>query len=161
MSAHSAHTAARAGGAVGTGSSSAIRIGLVAVTVVGLAIDAYVHLHLAWNYDPNTTAHLSQGTLFRIEGVVSIIAAVAIAGRPRWYTFVAAFAVAASALAVLLVYRYVDVGAFGPIPSMYEPVWFKDKTLGAWAEGVSALAAAALLAPVLLAPFRASSARRR
>jgi hypothetical protein len=43
-----------------------------------------------------------------------------------------------------LVYRYVNVGAFGPFPNMYENIWYTEKTLSAWAEGIGALAAAAL-----------------
>jgi hypothetical protein len=44
-------------------------------------------------------------------------------------------------LAVILVYRYIDVGAVGPIPQMYEPVWFHDKSVAAVAESVATVAA--------------------
>jgi hypothetical protein len=39
----------------------------------------------------------------------------------------------------VLLYRYVDVGSIGPIPNMYEPVWFGEKTHSAYAEGLVAV----------------------
>jgi hypothetical protein len=39
----------------------------------------------------------------------------------------------------VLLYRYVDVGAIGPVPNMYEPVWFTLKTRSAVAEGAVAV----------------------
>jgi hypothetical protein len=56
--------------------------------------------------------------------------------------YAAAFLVAATALAAVLLYRYVDVPAIGPIPSMYEPLWFFQKSLSAVAEGAGAVLAA-------------------
>lgn len=129
-------------------SALVVRLVLTAVAVVGLALDAYVHFDLASNYDAIKTTTLSQGDLFRAEGVLAVLAAVAVIVRPRRYTALLALLVAGSALAVLLIYRYVNVKAFGPIPSMYEPVWFTEKTVSAYAEGVASLAAAALLGVV-------------
>lgn len=122
-----------------------VRLVLTALAVLGLAVDAYVHFDLASNYDAIKTSTLSQGDLFRVEGVVAVLAALAIIVRLRRYTALIAFLVAASALAVLLIYRYVNVTAFGPIPSMYEPVWFTEKTRSAYAEGLATVASAALL----------------
>jgi hypothetical protein len=56
------------------------------------------------------------------------------------------------------VYAWVNVGAFGPFPNMYDPVWYTEKTLSAWAEGIAGLAALALYA-VLHAQARATSSR--
>jgi hypothetical protein len=54
--------------------------------------------------------------------------------------------VAATGTAAVVVYRYFDVGAIGPIPDMYDPYWAPpEKTLSAVAEGLAALAALALL----------------
>jgi hypothetical protein len=126
----------------------AASLGLSVIVAAGLAVDAYVHLDLAGNYDAVKTSTLSQGDLFRAEAAVAILAALAILIRPRWYTAAFAVVVAASALAALLVYRYDNLGAIGPLPSMYEPVWFAKKTVAAIAEAVSTLTAAALLAVV-------------
>ncbi len=48
----------------------------------------------------------------------------------------------ASALVGVVLYCYVPVPQLGPIPSMYEPIWFPEKTLSAGAEGLGALLAA-------------------
>src|SRR6185437_9013237 len=45
------------------------------VVVACLAIDAYVHFHLAHDYDP-IRASVSQGTLFRYEATAAIVAGV-------------------------------------------------------------------------------------
>jgi hypothetical protein len=131
---------------------AAIRWFLVGLVVAGLAIDAYVHFDLAGNYSAIKTSTLSQADLFRAEGAVSIVAAVALLVRPRRYTAAIAFVIAASALIVLLVYRYNNIDAFGPIPAMYEPVWFREKVVAAIAEGVATVASGALL----LIPSRAA-----
>lgn len=51
--------------------------------------------------------------------------------------------VAGGGLAALLVYRYYQLPAFGPIPAMYEPVRFFKKSLIAVAEVVATVAALA------------------
>ena len=122
-----------------------MRLGLIVVAVAGLAVDAYVHFDLASGYAAVRTSTLSQADLFRAEGVAAIVAAVGLVARPRRYTAAFAFLVAAAGTAAVLVYRYVDVGAFGPFPNMYEPIWYTKKTVSAWAEGIAAVAALALL----------------
>jgi hypothetical protein len=142
----------------------AIRTALTVVVVAGLAVDAYVHFDLASAYERVASSTLSQADLFRTEGVLAVLAAVAVLVRPRRYTAALAFLVSAGGTAAVLVYRYVDVGAVGPLPNMYEPLWYPEKTLSAWAEGIAALAALALLAVIHLrrrtthAPARMRSA---
>ena len=54
----------------------------------------------------------------------------------------AALAVAASALAAVLLCRYVDVGALGPLPDMYENTWqVPGKLLSAVAEAAAVVLA--------------------
>lgn len=116
------------------------------LTASGLVIDAIVHLRLASTYDPVGNA-LSQGDVFRIESSIALVLAVAVLISPwRRTSYLVAFVVAASAFGAVMLYRYVDVGALGPLPNMYEPIWFGQKTLSAYAEGVAALAALAGLA---------------
>jgi hypothetical protein len=55
--------------------------------------------------------------------------------------FAAAFLVALSAFGAVLLYRYVNVPAFGQFPAMYEPVWFFEKSLSAAAEAAGAILA--------------------
>jgi hypothetical protein len=107
------------------------------LTVAGLAIDVYIHFDLASTYDFVKTSTISQGDLFRAESVVAILAAVALVVRPRRYTAAFAAAVAGSGAAALIVYRYYNIGKIGPIPSMYEPIWYPEKTTAAIAEIVA------------------------
>jgi hypothetical protein len=58
---------------------------------------------------------------------------------------VLALLVAAGGLAAVLVFRYVDLGAVGPFPSMYEPIWYPEKILSALGEAGATLAALLLL----------------
>jgi hypothetical protein len=125
---------------------AAVRLGLALVAAAGLAIQAYVHFDLASQYDVIKSSVLSQGDLFRAEATVAVIAAAAVLLRPRRYTAAFAFVVAAAGLVAVLVYQYVNVGAFGPIPNMYDPIWFPKKTLSVWAEGIAAVAVLALFA---------------
>ena len=119
---------------------------LVLVAVAGLAIDAYVHFHLAPVYAPIRSNVLNEGELFRAEATVAVMAAAALLVRPRRYTAALAFVVSAGGTAAVLVYAYVDVGAIGPLPDMYDPLWYAEKTLSAVAEGIAAVASLALFA---------------
>ena len=123
----------------------AVRTVLTLVVAAGLAIDAYVHLDLASTYDVVKTSTLSQGDLFRVEAALAIVAGVALLVRPRRYTAWFAFLVSAGGVAAVLVYRWVDVGKVGPLPNMYEPYWYGEKTLSLVAEAIAAAAAAVLL----------------
>ncbi|MBO0772133.1 MAG: hypothetical protein J2P35_11815 [Actinobacteria bacterium] len=111
-----------------------------AVAAAGLGVDAYVHLNLASLYAEGGGT-INEGLLFRAEAAVAILAALAIAVSARRAVCLAALAVAASAVAVMLVARYVDVGVIGPFPDFYDPVWFPEKLLAAYAEGAAAVAA--------------------
>ena len=138
----------------------AVRIALILIVVAGLAVDAYTHLHLASDYDPVKTSTLSQGDLFRAESVVAILVALLLIVHPRRWTAAIAALVAGSALAAVLVYRYVNIGQIGPIPSMYEASWYTEKTISAIAEGAAFLAAIGLLL-IPWGPRTAAGAHRR
>jgi hypothetical protein len=119
---------------------------LMIIVVVGLAIDAYVHYHLASAFRHNKTSVLSETDLFRAEATVAVIAGLALLLRPNRYTAGFAFLVAAAGTAAVLVYRYVDIHALGPIPAMYDPFWAPaEKNLSAIAEAVATVAAAILV----------------
>lgn len=118
---------------------------LIGVAVVGLAIDAYVHLDLASAFEHVKTSTVSQADLFRVEAAAAIVAAIGLLIRPRRYTAGFAFVVAAAGTIAVVLYRYVDVGAFGPVPNMYDPYWQPaGKWLSAVAEAAAAIASAAL-----------------
>lgn len=108
----------------------------------GLAIDAYVHLDLASTY-AESGGTINEGLLFRAEAVVAVLAALAIVATGRRVCYLAGLAVAASALTVMLVARYVDIGQLGPFPDPYDPAWYPEKLLAAYAEGAAGVMALA------------------
>jgi hypothetical protein len=118
--------------------SWALRIG----TAAALGIDAGVHAYNASGYD-ELSGTITQGNLFRVEAGVACAVALGVLIWPRRSTWIAALLVAASALGAVLLYRYVDVGALGPLPNMYENTWdVPGKVLSAWAEGAAVILAA-------------------
>ena len=127
-----------------SGRSRVIGWSLRVVTAAALAVDAFVHVDLAGRYDANQgTGPLSQGDLFRIEAVVSGLAALALLISGRWLVWLVAWLVAVSAVGAVLLYRYHDPGELGPLPDMYEPFWFREKSAATLAEGVAVLTATA------------------
>jgi hypothetical protein len=109
--------------------SCALRLG----TAAALSIDAAVHLHNAAAYD-DIKATFTQGGLFRFEAGVAIAAALLVLVWPRRSAWALALLVAASALATVLVYRYVDIGKLCPFPNMYKNTWdVPGKLLSAYA----------------------------
>ena len=110
-------------------------------TAVALGVDAAVHWQNASAYDA-VNATVSQGELFRVEAVLAVAVGLLVLLWPRRASWVAALAVAASALAAVLLYRYVDLGALGPLPDMYENTWqVPGKLLSAYAEGAAVVLA--------------------
>jgi len=132
------------------------RVGEVVLRVLaaaGLAIDAYVHFTLAAGYDSGGSA-ISEGALFRIEGAAAVVAGLLVLFVRGRLTALLALLVAAGGVAAVLLFFYVDIGAFGPFPSMYEPIWYAEKTFSLIGEAVAALAA------LLLLRTRSRNARR-
>jgi plastocyanin len=121
--------------------SQAAGLVLRLLVAAGLAVDAYVHADLAPLY-AGIHASISQGDLFRIEAGVSAAAALIVLVVCRRIGFGLAFVVSASALGAILLYRYVNVGQLGPLPNMYEPSWFGEKTLAAVAEAAAVVLSA-------------------
>ncbi|MFF2846862.1 hypothetical protein ACFVT5_11070 [Streptomyces sp. NPDC058001] len=114
------------------------------VAAAALAVDAYYHAHLAPQYD-GVSASISQGDLFRIEAALAALAALLVLVWRRLPADVYAWLVAAGGLALLLIYRYMDVGKLGPIPNMYEPSWYTEKWITAVAQAVAVVAMTALI----------------
>jgi len=121
-----------------------LRKGLVGVTVVGLAIDAYIHIKLSGDLE-GVRATVSEADLFRIEAVMAIVAAVLLLVRPNRLTAALAALVAGGGTFALLLYYFVDVGAIGPIPNMHEPVMYSDKVITLVAQTVATVTALALV----------------
>jgi len=95
-----------------------LRVGVAAT----LAMDAYVHAQHARNYDFNGPT-ISEGSLFRIEAVAASLAAAVALLWHRRAGWLPELTVAASALAAVVIYRYINIGALGPLPNLYAPTW--------------------------------------
>ena len=121
-----------------TAGDAALRVGVVAALVV----DAVVHWRLATGYGVAFPAGIGGDVVFRLEAVTAVLVAVWVGVTGSRTAWASAFLVLASALVAVVLYRYVQVPQLGPIPSMYEPIWFPEKTLSAVAEGLGTLLAA-------------------
>ncbi|MCM1938417.1 hypothetical protein NC239_09290 [Streptomyces sp. G3] len=128
----------------GRGAGHLVRGAARVLAAAGLAVDAYMHAHLADRYDA-VSASIGQGTLFRVEAALAALAALLVLVWRRLPGDLFAALVAAGGLALLLVYRYVDVGELGPFPDMYEPVWYGEKDVTVLAQAVAVLATLYLL----------------
>lgn len=113
---------------------------LRALTAAGLVVDAIVHLRIAGDYD-RVGDQITVGMLFRVESAVALIAAIAVVASSHRLASLLAGLVAASAVGGLLMSVYWQVGAIGPLPDLYEPIWFTEKKIALLAESISALAA--------------------
>ena len=80
------------------------------------------------------------GDLFKVQAAVAGIVALALLVRPTPMVWLLAAAVGLASLLAVVVTVYVAVPAIGPLPRVFEPVWYPEKVLAA------AAAAAALLA---------------
>jgi len=121
---------------------------LTLLTAAGLAVDAYVHWHLAPNFDTlvgEASPHISQGQLFRVEAASALVAMLLVLTVRARIVAVFAFLVAAGGLAAVLLFAVLDVGGLGPLPDMFDPTWYPEKTLSAVAEAVAAVCALCLL----------------
>lgn len=120
------------------GADLALRV----LTALALLIDAGVHIQLAPGYQAGSTGGLGQGALFVLEGATAILTALYVLLRGSRAAYALAFVVSLSAFVAVVVYRYVDIPAFGPFPAMYDPTWFFEKSLSAAAEAAGAVLAA-------------------
>lgn len=127
------------------GAAAPLTLALRVLVVIALGVSAYAHFKLAKTYDPIHKS-VSQGDLFRVEGVIASLAAIFLLINDRVIGWAPAFLVGVGALGAVLTYRYVNVGSIGPIPNMYEPIWKSQdnlKVISAIAEGFATLGAAA------------------
>src|SRR3954464_15442395 len=110
------------------------RLVLRVIAATCLGISSYVHLHLAHRYGfPGT---ISGETIFRVQGVVAATIAVLLLVTGNKWVWVAAALVGLASFAAVMLYRYVNVGAIGPLPNMYDSTWepSPDKLLSALVE---------------------------
>ncbi len=97
------------------------------LVAAGLLVDAGVHLHLAPGYQEASPDGIGLGTLFTIQAVTAVAAALYVLTRGTRRAYLLALLVAGAALLAVLLSRYADLPAIGPLPAMYEPLWFPEK----------------------------------
>jgi hypothetical protein len=120
------------------------------ITVAGLGIDAYVHLDLVSIYS-EAEAPISEGPCSGPRRCWPVHGARADRSARR-LSFLLGFAVSATALTLMPVSRYVDLGSLDPFPDLYDPVWFAEKLWAAFGEAAEGIAS---LAGILLLSIRA------
>jgi hypothetical protein len=118
---------------------------LRAVTAAGLAVDAYLHADLAGQYGGTGLLGI-QHIFLGAAGAAAVGALLIVAVRRRWAAL-PALLISAGTVAAVLAFRYVDLGPLGPLPDLYEPIWYPEKLVSAAAEAAAAIAAALLLRP--------------
>jgi hypothetical protein len=115
------------------------------LVAVALAVTGAVHLDLASSYD-GLGDTVTVGALFRAQGAVALLVAGWLVVRRRdRLPLLAALLVGAASTAAVVLSVYVRVPALGPLPELYEPVWYAEKNASALASALAALGAAALL----------------
>ncbi len=103
-----------------------------------LGVSAYVHLHLAHLYR-GLGDTITQADLFYAQGAVAAAVGLwLLVTGMRWAWWAAAL-VGASSFGAVMLYRYVDVGAIGPLPNMNDASWqpAPDKLLSAVVEAAT------------------------
>ena len=129
------------------------------LAVAALGISSYVHLHLAHLYAyPGT---ISGTDLFRAQGAAAAAVALVLLVTGNRFAWVAAALLGLGSFAAVMLYRYVDVGAIGPLPNMYDATWqpSPDKLLSAVAEIAVPLLWVVHLAMTRRAPVRSGGER--
>ena len=111
------------------------------LVAAALVTDAVVHILLAPGYQLANPGGIGQGNLFYLESAAAFLVALYVLIRGSRPAYFLALVVTGSALAAVLLSSLLRLPAIGPIPSMYEPIWFFEKTLTAVAEGVGAVLA--------------------
>lgn len=120
-----------------------MRIVIRLLVVAGLAVDAYVHAHRASDFRFNNDGWISGEWLFRLEALAAAAVALAVLiwANRLWYAL--AFVVATAGVAAVVLFSQVNIGAVGPLPTIYEPTWYAEKTVSLIGEAIAAVAALA------------------
>lgn len=127
-------------------------------TAAGLAVVAIVHVVLAPRYDLVGDA-VTLGQLFRVQAALALAGAVALLLRPCRLVSALAAALALASLLAVVGTTYAALPAYGPLPRVFEPIWFPEKVLAAAAAALATLGGGALLASPRRSP-RSRAPRR-
>ena len=120
---------------------------LRAVGALALGFSAYLHARIAAERPPLVDdGGVTLSGLFVAQAVAAALVVLWVLVRGDRLAWLAFGAVALGSLVALLLSVVVSIPAVGPLPAVYEPVWYPDKVLAAVAAGVATVVAAVALA---------------
>lgn len=117
-----------------TDTASRTDLVLRSLAAAALGVSAFVHLDKAHVYNYGST--ITGTELFYAQGAVAALVAVWLLVRGGRAAWAAAAIVGAASFGAVMLYQFVNVGSLGPVPNMYDPVWYAEKALSAIAEAV-------------------------
>jgi hypothetical protein len=118
------------------------------VVACAFGVSAYVHLDLARG--PWVAAgEVTLAGLFVADAVTALAAGLWVLVQPTRTSWAVALLVALASLLALLTSTYIRLPGPGPLPVLYEPVWYGEKAAAAIAAGIAALGSAIGLAATL------------
>lgn len=106
------------------------------LAAAALGVVAGVHLHLAPGYTL-VGDQVTQGGLFRVQAGLATAVALALLARPVRLVWLAAATVGLGSVLAVVVTVYVAVPAIGPLPRIFEPIWYGEKVVAAVAAGAA------------------------
>ena len=113
-----------------------LAVALRVLAAAALAVSAWIHFDLADRYATVPHDVIGQDDLFYAQAAVAIVVALWLLITGQRFAWWAAALVGAASFAAVMLYRYVDVGAIGPLPNMNDASWepSPDKMVSAIAE---------------------------
>jgi hypothetical protein len=108
-------------------------LALRVAAAAALVTSGYIHLDLASTYWFGPA--INQGQLFVIQGIAAIVIAFWLLVRDSRLSWLVATGLMAGSCAAVIFSTMHQIPAIGPLPSLYEPVWYAEKTVSAIVEG--------------------------
>lgn len=130
-------------------SSLAFRI----VGALALGFSAYLHFKIASHNRPwfeNGGIRLSG--LFVAQAIAATVVSLWVLVQGIRLAWLAFGAVAIASLVAVVTSTYVEIPAIGPLPKLYDPVWYDDKVLAAVSAGIASIVALVALATARRTP---------
>ncbi|WP_298459865.1 hypothetical protein [uncultured Cellulomonas sp.] len=114
---------------------------------ITLGFSGYLHLRIALDRPPLFgDGEVTLSGLFVAQAVAAAVVVVWVLVRGDVLAWLAFAAVAAGSLVALLLSVVVRIPSIGPLPVIYEPLWYTDKYLAAISAGLAVVVALVALA---------------
>lgn len=119
-------------------------IAMRVLVAVPLAVSAWLHYDLAAG-PMAAGGKLTLAGLFIGQAIVAGLITLWVLVRGDRLSLLAAAVVAIASFGALILTTYLKVPSIGPLPGVYDPSWYSDKTIAALSAGLAGLAALAAL----------------